>query len=336
MADAIPTLEALMEKLEKMGREKQASAMHGVISMLQLEPFKFKERTRHSRGTLPGEVYTLDPSRKMLQEGEEYTEIDPTTKGETVKRYRMRKPLEVSQLEPYFDKGMFVVDFFREQAAREKDPVKKAVVQRLLDKAVKQEEALRTKEAYAGEKRHWLAMPSAEMPRRQDPTEAFLSMEMKSAPEESRPVIAELLDKYRSRKSPGRAALVRCAAALKGKGYDALAVRLIDKAAAGVHRMGESVRVWSMAEHIGRSKPKGGADDSFYDRMFDMYVAALGEAASAVRKAKVELHDPKGIKDAMTTVFKADDLMMKGLRKIGEPVGEPAPAAGATHTRRAG
>jgi len=143
-SEVVPTLEALMEKFEKSGMDKYASRIRDVVSMLGLEPFKLKDRLRHSRGSpVPGSVRTIDYSEKMLQEGDRYEDIDPTTGKITHKRYQMDKPLPVSKLGPYFHKGMHSVDFFQDQYDNETDPVRKKMFKDLLDRAVKEEEHLR-------------------------------------------------------------------------------------------------------------------------------------------------------------------------------------------------
>ena len=320
---AIPRLEVLMQRLEKAGMQKYASRIREVAAQLHMEPFKLKERKRLSKGTPSGPGYTFDPSQRMLQEGEKYTEIDPTTGKEMQKRYQMQKPLPMQQLQTYFDRGMFDVDFFEDQARKETDPEKKRIIGQLLDKAKAQEEALRPKRAYVEGQRHWLSKPvELHVPPRKDPTEKFLMESLNTSPENQKSVIMELLDKYHEKTRPGATAIRKCAGMLRQKGYEALAERLEVKVAAGIYGPHVGVRIRSMKEYVAESKGKAGSDESMFDEMLDKYTRVLEGAAAIVKKAKVKMHDPRGLKDAMKTLLAADHLMMQKLLEIGEPIKE--------------
>lgn len=322
-SNVVPTLETLMDRLEKAGMQKYASRIRDVVAQLHLDPFKLKNRPRLSRGSPPsGSGYTFDPSQKMLQEGERYTEIDPQTGAETTKRYQMEKPLKTHQLGAYFNKGMFDTDFFERELAKETNPFKKGIIRQLLDKAVAQEEADFSKKTSA-EHGHWLSKPiELHMPVRKDPTETFLMESLKTSPEGERAVIVGLLDKYRGSRSPGVAAVRKCASALRQKGYDALADRLDSKVAAGIYGPHVGVRIRSMKEYVAESKAKGGDDKSLFDEMLDKYVRVLEGAAAIVKKTKVQVHDPKDLEDAMKPILAGDQLMMQKLLEIGEPIKE--------------
>jgi hypothetical protein len=317
-SEVVPTLEALMEKLEKLGMEKQASTIKGVIAMFP--QIDLRERRMHSQGRkAPGETYSFDPSKPMLQEGDQYTEINPQTGGEFEKRYKMDKPLGVHQLEPYFSKGMFEVDWLKGEVGKEKDPAKKAVLNRLLDKAVAQESAMRGKQASqkaSGD--HWLSKPiELHIPPRKDPTEIFLMEALKTAPEVEKGLIANLLDKYRESRAPARSMVYKCASTLRSKGYDALAERLELKVATGIWKIGDPVVIRSMAEHMADLKVESvDKNVSLYDAMFDLYIRTLEEAAAVVKTAKVDAHKLKDIEEALKVVVKADQLMMQKLMQI--------------------
>lgn len=263
MEDAIPSIEMLMERLEKAGMEKEAADLRDVVAVLGLDPFKMKQRRLHSRGAPPrGTGYTFDPSQPMLQEGERYTEIDPTTGKESPKRYRYDQPLPVSKLQPYFQKGMFDTDFLQGEYQKETDPRRKELFKRLLDEAEKNERVMSGRKA------------------------------------------AE--------------AVMKCASALRGKGYDALAGRLESKVATGVYAPGKGVRIRSLKEYIEESKAGLVKDKSLFDEMFNKYIRVLEGAAQIVRKAQQDSKGMDETNEALKLIMTADRLFMQKLLEIGE------------------
>lgn len=313
----IPTLEELMDRLEKTGLEKYASQVSEVVAALK-ESFRVEHRPTLSRGKPPfGSGRTFDPSQRMLQEGETYTDIGQNG-SETVKRYHMDKPLEVHQLEPYFSKGMFVTDFLRDQLKKEHNPSKRNVIQRLYDKAVEQEGMSFGGRDAAG--KHWLSVPHS-IPKQEntDRTESFLLEAIRTSSGQDKEVIKNLLKKYHRMKGSVQA-LEWCASELRDRGYGALSDMLYDKIAAGKYRKGVGVRVKSMAEYMADSRSTGSDDTSLYDKMFNKYISVFEDAAKAVMDAKRDAHNLDDLEKAMTIVLAADEIMMQKLLDIGEVI----------------
>jgi hypothetical protein len=318
---AIPTLEQLMVKLERAGLQKYAAEIRRAASILGIPSsgsIGVGHRPGFSKGRKPAPRLS-EPGSPMLQEGDRYTEIDPSTGREETKRYQMQSPLPVGKLQPYFDKGMFNTDFFQREFDKETDPRKKAIFKRLLDMAEKHENELRGSPAGSKEAVHWLSerydYSSIKKPSKEDEVEKFLTEAIKSFSDADRPVIQALLDKRKAAKGAVGKAVGKIASGLRAKGYEALARRV---EAAGMYAPGKGVRIRSLKEYIEESKGKGDEDTSLFDQMFDKYARVLEGAAAIVKKAKKEAHDPEGLKDIMKVVLAADHLMMQKLLEIGE------------------
>lgn len=313
-SEAVPSLEELMESLEQKGLEKYASQIKQVIAAL---PPPWPERaTRRPRmkGQSPRPApREVQYGARMLQKGEPYTDIDPQTGRETQKRYDPSP------------RGVLISDFLRKQMKGEADPARKRYLKELLDQAAKGESAAWSKQADEDGKSHWLSQQHeyAPPPRKTDPVEAFLEMELGHSPNrQAKLVIEDLLDKRRSQTGAGRpkrasALVLRCAAGLRERGYDALASRLEEKSAA-IYRLGDSVRVKGLPEYIERSRAQMTNSKNLFDEMFDKYVRVFEGAAAILKKAKADMQDPSGIEEALREVVVPDRLMMQKLLEVGE------------------
>jgi len=305
--EVVPTLEELMNRLEKSGLNKYASDIKEILAQMP--------------GVFPG-----GPSRRiplhqkpramarqpqigspMLQKGEQYTDIDPVTGKETPKNY---SPIM---------KGVLVSDWVRKQMEGESDPTKKGFLSEMLDKAVAAEVSLPAREAAEGS--HWLSEPhEVQRPMKSDPVEVFLMESLKTSKGEEKNVIQGLLDRhYKSKPATAVRAVRKCASVLRERGYEALASRLEGKVAAGIYRQGRGVRILGLPEYIAKSKVKDAPDDkNLYDEMYDKYIKVFKGVAALLEKAKTDMHDPSKIGEAVNEVLMPNSLMMEDLLEVGE------------------
>lgn len=325
-SDGIPSLEELMDRLEKAGMQKYASEIRDLVAMFGVPSsggLGVGSRPGLSRGRNLFPKMS-EPGSPMLQEGDKYTDIDPQTGKETTKRYQMESPMPVSKLKPYFHKGMFDVDFFERELNNATDPKKKEMIRRLLDMAEKREVALRS-DPQSKESAHWMTQPSPSLRRApgQDATEQFLLEAIKSSPDTDRATIQALLDKYKATKTVVKHAMDKIASGLRSKGYDALAKRmdgLVGKEAAR-YEPGKGVRVRSFKEYIEESRtknPKG--DKDLYGQMFRKYEQVMNQVLGfiSMTKAAINKLKPDDDEGAVKAIIAADQLMMQKLLEIGE------------------
>jgi len=317
-AGPAPSLEDLMGDLEQRGLEKYASLVKEVAASLP-PLWTPPARRPRGRGAPPGrEPREVPYGAPMLRRGEPYTEIEPGTGRESPATYSPRVV------------GVLVSDYLTREMQRETDPERKRWFRELIDAAKAGEVSPAGRQAAEG--KHWLSQPSPAgalrkgIPARADPTLRFLeSQAMSERDTAKRDVIYELIDKYeRGHKrivaSSASSLVRRCAANLRGRGYEALASRLEGKVAAGIFRQGDGVRIKSLPEHIADSKAEVTNTKNLFDEMYDKYIRVFEGAAALLRKAKADMQDPSDLEEAVREVMIPSGLMMQKLLEVGEVI----------------